>query len=75
MKNYLFPVYVVTGFLLVYVTSIQVNLSVPLIYFMFGISPVLVIWMVYRVLTADVDVPHTFEERWYEDFDVPKLEN
>jgi hypothetical protein len=67
MKNYLFPVYLVTGVLIFYVTAIQVNLYTPLILFIFSISPVLVIWMVYRVLTADVEVTSTFEEKWYED--------
>jgi hypothetical protein len=74
MKNFLFPVYLVTGFLLVYVTSVQVNLSTGLILFMFSISPVMVLWMVYKVLTADVEVKHTFEEKWYEDYDAPLLE-
>jgi hypothetical protein len=67
MKNYLFPVYLVTAVLIVYVTAIQVNLATSLILFVFSFSPALVIWMVYRVLTADVEVTSTFEEKWYED--------
>jgi hypothetical protein len=67
MKNYLFPVYLVTAFLIVYVTSIQANLSTALILFMFSISPIPILWMVYRVLTADVEVTNTFEDKWYED--------
>ncbi|MGY6745048.1 MAG: hypothetical protein ACXIUQ_20115 [Cecembia sp.] len=67
MKNYLFPVYLVTAFLIVYVTAIQANLSTALILFLFSISPLPVIWMVYKVLTADVKVNSTFEEKWYED--------
>jgi len=67
MKNYLFPVYLVTSFLILYVTAIQANLNTALILFMFSISPFPVIWMVYKVLTADVKVDSTFEEKWYED--------
>jgi hypothetical protein len=67
MKNYLFPVYLVTAFLLVYVTAIQASLNTGLILFMFSISPLPIIWMVYKVLTADVVVESTFEEKWYED--------
>ena len=67
MKNYLFPVYLVTAFLIVYVTAIQVNLNTALILFVLSFSPILVIWMVYKVLTADVEVTSTFEEKWYED--------
>jgi hypothetical protein len=67
MKNYLFPVYLVTGVLIFYVTAIHVNLNTSIILFIFSISPALVIWMVYKVLTADVEVTSTFEEKWYED--------
>ncbi|MFD2199957.1 hypothetical protein [Shivajiella indica] len=67
MKNYLFPVYLVTSFLMVYVTAIQVNLNTGIILFFFSISPLPIIWMVYKVLTADVQVNSTFEEKWYED--------
>jgi len=67
MKNYLFPVYLVTAVLIVYVTAIQVNLNTSLILFVFSISPILILWMVYRVLTAEVEVTSTFEEKWYED--------
>jgi hypothetical protein len=67
MKNYLFPVYLVTAFLLVYVTAIQANLNTAVILFLFSISPLPVIWMVYKVLTADVEVNSTFDDKWYED--------
>lgn len=67
MKNYLFPVYLVTAVLTVYVTAILVNLATSLILFVFSFSPALVLWMVYKVLTADVEVTSTFEEKWYED--------
>jgi len=67
MKNYLTPVFAVTGFLLIYMISIQVNLYLPLLMLMFSISPILVIWMVYKVLTAKVTVKDTFEDKWYED--------
>nr|MBI1230156.1 hypothetical protein [Cytophagales bacterium] len=67
MKDFLFPVLAATGFLVVYMTSIFVDLNTGIILFLFSISPIVVLWMVYRVLTADVDSKHTFEERWYED--------
>lgn len=67
MNSYLFPVYAVTGFLLVYLTAIFVNLNTAIVLFMFSTSPILVGWMVYRVLKADVTSSHTFEEKWYED--------
>ena len=68
MKNYLIPVWTVTGYLLVYVVAIGLELHIRLILFMFGISPVLVLWMVYKVLKADVKIDHTFDKKWYEDW-------
>lgn len=67
MNNYLFPVYLVTAILVLYVTAVVVNLNASIILFVFSISPIFIIWMVYKVLTADVEVTSTFEEKWYED--------
>ncbi|EON76677.1 hypothetical protein ADIS_3127 [Lunatimonas lonarensis] len=67
MNSFLTPVYLVTGFLIIYLTVLVVDLSMGVILFMFSASPVLVLWMVYRVLRADVDSAYTFEEKWYED--------
>lgn len=73
MKKYLIPVFTVTGYLLVYIVSIGLELHIRLILFMFSISPVLILWMVYRVLKAHVLVDHTFEEKWYEDLEEPEV--
>lgn len=67
MKNYLTSVGLVTGFLIVFVTAIQFELSMSLIWLMFLISPALVIWMVYSVLTAPIEIKETFDEQWYQD--------
>lgn len=67
MKNYLASVGFVTGFLIVFVTAIQLELSMSLIWLMFFISPALVLWMVYSVLTAPIEVKETFDEQWYQD--------
>lgn len=76
MKNDLTIVGLVTGFLILFVTAIQFELSMSLIWLMFTISPALVIWMVYSVLTAPVDIKETFEEQWYQDRpDLKRLED
>ena len=67
MKNYLFPVLLLTGYLIIYITVIGLNLSIGLFLFMFIVSPILIIWMVYRVLSSEVGLDHTFEDKWYED--------
>ncbi|WP_114750206.1 hypothetical protein [Pleomorphovibrio marinus] len=67
MKNYLIPVFVATGFLLIYITAIFVNLNTAIILFLFSLSPLILIWMVFKVLKAEVETPFTFDDRWYED--------
>lgn len=67
MNNYLNSVGLVTGFLILFVTAIQFELSLSLIWLMFLISPALVIWMVYSVLTAPIEIKETFDEQWYQD--------
>lgn len=67
MKNYLVSVGVVTGFLIVYVIAIQLNLSMFLIWLLFLISPILLIWMVVSVLKAPVEIKETFDDKWYQD--------
>ena len=73
MNNYLTSVGLVTGFLILFVTAIQFELSLSLIWLMFLISPALVIWMVYSVLTAPIEIKETFEEQWY--LDRPNLKS
>ena len=73
MKNDLTSVGLVTGFLILFVTAIQFELSLSLIWLMFLISPALVIWMVYSVLTAPIEIKETFEEQWY--LDRPNLKS
>jgi hypothetical protein len=67
MKNYLAVVGIVTGALILFVTAIQFNLSMFLIWLLFLAGPALVLWMVWSVLIADVIVKETFEEQWYQD--------
>ncbi|MHA7130454.1 hypothetical protein [Algoriphagus namhaensis] len=67
MINYKTVVGIVTGALIVFVTLIQFEVSLFLIWLLFLAGPFLVIWMVWSVLVAEVDIPETFEEQWYQD--------
>lgn len=67
MKNYLQVVGIVTGVLILFITLIQFNVAIPLIWTIFLSGPILVLWMVHSVLVAPVDVEETFEEQWYQD--------
>ncbi|WP_026968447.1 hypothetical protein [Algoriphagus terrigena] len=67
MKNYLAAVGLVTGILIVFVTLIQMNVAHFLIWGIFLASPGLLLWMVWSVLKAPVEVEETFDEQWYQD--------
>jgi hypothetical protein len=67
MKNYLQVVGIVTGVLILFITLIQFNVALPLIWTIFLSGPFLVMWMVWSVLAAPVEIKETFEEQWYQD--------
>lgn len=67
MKNYLSSVGIVTGLLIVFVTLIQLNIAHFLIWLIFLACPFLLVWMVWAVLKAPIEVKETFEEKWYQD--------
>jgi fatty acid desaturase len=67
MKNYELTVGIVTGILILFVALIQLEVSLFLIWVIFLAGPFLVLWMVYSVLTAPVDIKETFEDQWYQD--------
>lgn len=67
MKNYQHAVGIVTGALIVFITLIQFNVALPLIWTIFLISPIMILWMVWTVLIAPIVIEETFEEQWYQD--------
>ncbi|MEX2513340.1 MAG: hypothetical protein WD398_10585 [Cyclobacteriaceae bacterium] len=67
MDNPLIPVLITTGFLVVYIVALTVGLHTGLILLMFSASPVLILWMVFKVLKSHFKSKYTFEEKWYED--------
>lgn len=70
MKKDTFAVYVTSLFLLVYSFMAFSELSYQLVSAMFTISPILVIWMVYRVLKSPDEPTRTFTEYFYMDADI-----
>ena len=67
MKNYHSAVGIVTAILIVFVTLIQLDIAHLLIWSIFLGGPFLILWMVWAVLTAPVQIRETFEEQWYQD--------
>jgi hypothetical protein len=68
MKSPWFPVGVVTAILFFYTGLIAVGGSYTLIMSIFVASPLLIIWMVYRVLRATPVSDKTFQDHFYEDY-------
>ncbi len=67
MKNYHLAVGIVTGILIVFVTLIQLEVAIVLIWLIFLAGPFLILWMVYSVLNAPVKIKDTFDQVWYQD--------
>jgi len=73
MKSYWFPIGLVTLYLCAYVLLASFGFSYRLIFSMFVISPLLVIWMVFRVLKSTQYSGKTFNDHFYEDSDYRKI--
>jgi hypothetical protein len=67
MNKIKFPIYLTTVILVVYTFLVGMDLVPALVFMLFGISPLLVIWLVYRVLRDGEASAYTFSERFYED--------
>ena len=67
MNNYHSAVGIVTGVLILFVTLIQSNIAQVLIWGIFLAGPFLILWMVWAVLAAPVEIKETFDEQWYQD--------
>ncbi|MCU0423260.1 MAG: hypothetical protein MUC81_10655 [Bacteroidia bacterium] len=75
MKNIKFPVYFVTGVLLVYTIMANLQLFPKLVVAIFAVSPFLVIWMAYRILKDGVESDYTFNDRFYDDLDYQPIKD
>lgn len=67
MEKIRIPLLVATFYLLVYTlfAALPIHLAIPLA--LFSLSPLVVIWMVYRVLKDGEASELTFDEAFYED--------
>lgn len=69
MQNIRMPVLLVTLFAFAYQATPYLGFDADLIVALFILSPFVLIWMVYRILRDGKPSPHTWEERFYDDFD------
>jgi hypothetical protein len=69
MENLRLPIYGSTLYLAIYTLGASTGaFTPPLIGLLFGLSPLLVIWMVYVVLRKGVYNGPDFEDQFYEDY-------
>lgn len=69
MKKTHLAILIVTSYLIFFELAIFLDFASGIIYTMFSLSPFLVIYMVYMVLKYGKESTHTFEERFYDDWD------
>jgi hypothetical protein len=70
LKKSFFPVTIVSLILLIYCTFINFKILLPIVYFIFGISPFLLVWVVYAIIRFDTYKGKEFsaDEEWgYQD--------
>ena len=73
MEKIRIPILLSTLYLLIYTlsTALPIHLAIPLAFF--SLSPVVVIWLVWKVLRDGEPSELTFEEAFYEDHPYRRL--
>ncbi|WP_375580496.1 hypothetical protein ABWH96_05535 [Marivirga tractuosa] len=66
MDKLIFPISLVTFIAFFYVVAVGFNFPYPIVAGLFGILPVALIWMVYKVLKDGEHSGKTFEKHFYE---------
>jgi hypothetical protein len=73
MKNIKYPILITTSVLLADAILSVVYPDITIMLLIFLCSPLLVIWMVYKVLKDGVESSRTFDEYFYDDVDIKRL--
>ena len=75
MKNIRFPIYYATAYLAIYVLCLETMGMNSMVLILFGLSPLVVIWMVYRVLKDGEPSEKHFEQHFYEDYAYERIQD
>lgn len=73
MEKIKLPIIFTTVYLFIFVVISTFDALLALTFLLVSLSPIPIIWMVYRVLRDGTPSSHTFEERFYEDYDYERL--
>jgi hypothetical protein len=74
MEKIKLPIIVTTVYLAIYAATAQMESAIRLTILLFSLSPLPVIWMVWRVLRDGVPSKYTFTERFYEDYPYQRVQ-
>ncbi|HET8860294.1 hypothetical protein [Marivirga sp.] len=66
MRKLIFPISLVTFIAFFYLVAAALNFSYPIVAGLFGILPIAIIWMVYKILKDGKHSGKTFEKHFYE---------
>lgn len=69
MKKPKISIVVATVYLLLFLLALNTGISLTIIFGMLSVSPFFILYMVYNVLKYGKPSQHTFEERFYDDWD------
>ncbi|MEO6733115.1 MAG: hypothetical protein ABIN01_17960 [Ferruginibacter sp.] len=67
MQKIKWPIIIVSTYMLVYQFSYYIGLPIGIVVLLFVVSPLAVIWMVYKILKDGTPSKRSFHEYFYED--------
>jgi hypothetical protein len=68
------PIFLTTLYVFIYLMVCELDSTAQWAIMLFSLSPLPVIWMVYRVLRDGTPSPHTFKEKFYDDHNYVRVE-
>ena len=74
MEKIRLPIIFTTIYVIVYLLTIGIDPTLRWAIILFSLSPIPVLWMVWRVLRDGVPSPFTFKEKFYEDHSYMRVE-
>ena len=69
MKKPKIAIAIVTIYLIIFQLLLQLNIDISVIFSMLAFAPFIILYMVYVILKYGKPSEHTFDERFYDDWD------
>ncbi len=68
------PIYFSTLFLVIYVIMTRIESTASISMVMFGLSPLVVLWLAYKILKDGTPSGNTFNRKFYDDHDYERVQ-